>query len=231
MICALGAGLPTSGTAICGCSNLPSRCAAWVRLLIALPFLPITSPGRSARSVTRVPIGVRWMSRPPKPARRVSLIKYSLSKTRRTFSTMIRLSFRSIFDSRAISDDLLEHDFQVHGIRIPRTAPAVRPRPEGFRRRPLVRVDHAQDHRIGILFSRELRVRDGALENLEEPLRRFDGIPGGPRSGFVGHPSIVFPHRHGLFEGDHGLQVFARLVNGLPPLLSRHLVRILPRAR
>src|SRR5438445_12189066 len=231
IICALSAGLPTSWTSICGLSNLNWRSTASVRLLIAPPFLPITSPGRSARSVTRVPIGVRWMSRPPKPARRVSLIKYSLSKTRRTFSTMIRLSFRSIFDSRAISDDLLEHDFQVHGIRIPRTAPAVRSRPEGFRRRPLVRVDYFQDHRIRVFLSRELRVRDGALENLEEPLRRFDGIPGGPRPGFVGHPSIVFPHRHGLFEGDHGLQVFARLVNGLPPQLSRQLDGLLPRER
>src|SRR5256712_13244498 len=157
------------------------------------------------------------------PAPRVSLIKYSLSKTRRTFSTMIRLSFRSTFDSRAISDDLLEHDFQVHGIRIPRTAPAVRPRPEGFRRRPLVRVDYFQDHRIGILFSRELRVRDGALEDLEEPLCRFDGIPGGPRPGFVGHPSTVFPHPHPPFAAAHALQAFARLVTGLPPQLSRHL--------
>src|SRR5438445_489980 len=82
-----------------------------------------------------------------------------------------------------------------------------------------------------ILFSRALRVRDGALEDLEEPLRRFDGIPGGPRSGFVGHPSIVFPHRHGLFQGNHGLQVFARLVNGLPPQLSRQLDGLLPRER
>src|SRR5207244_7587401 len=221
----------TSWTSICGLSNLNWRSTASVRLLIAPPFLPITSPGRSARSVTRVPIGVRWMSRPPKPARRVSLIKYSLSKTRRTFSTMIRLSFRSIFDSRAISDDLLEHDFQVHGIRIPRTAPAVRPRPEALRRRPLVGVDHAQDHRIRVFLSRELRVRDGALEDLEEPLRRFDGIPGGPRSGFVGHPPIVFPHRHGLFEGDHGLQVFARVVTGLPPQLSRQLDGLRPRER
>src|SRR5205814_883810 len=56
-------------------------------------------PGRSARRVTRVPMGVRWMSRPPNPARRVSFIRYSLRRTRRTFSTMMRLSFRSTFDS------------------------------------------------------------------------------------------------------------------------------------
>src|SRR5207253_1077731 len=40
----------------------------------------MTRPGRSARRVTRVPMGVRWMSRPPNPARRVSFLRYSVRK-------------------------------------------------------------------------------------------------------------------------------------------------------
>jgi hypothetical protein len=62
-----------------------------------LPLRPMTIPGRSATMETRVPMGVRWMSMPPKPARSVSLCRYSRIKRRPTasrmnfFSTAIRL--------------------------------------------------------------------------------------------------------------------------------------------
>src|SRR2546426_739449 len=173
MICAFSAGLATSWTSICGLSNRNRCSTASVRALIAPPFRPITRPGRSAKSVTRVPIGVRWISRPPKPARRVSFIRYSFNSTRRTFSTMIRLSFRLTFASAGISCHLFEDDLEVHGVLVPRTASPVRARAKAFRRRPFVGVDHADDHRVGIFFPGELRVRDRALEDLEEGLRCF----------------------------------------------------------
>src|SRR5688572_33337476 len=102
------------------------------------------------------------MSRPPNPARRVSFIRYSFSRTRRTTSTMMRLSFRSTFASLATLDPLFEDDLEVHGILIPRAATSVRAWPVALRRRTLVRVDHAYDHRVGILFAGELRVGDRA---------------------------------------------------------------------
>src|SRR5207244_4989414 len=123
---------------------------ASVRLLIAPPFRPMTSPGRSARRVTRVPIGVRWMSSPPKPARRVSFIRYSLRRTRRTFSTMIRLSFRLTFASAGISRHLFQDDLEVHGVLVPWTASPVCSSAERFRRRTLVGVDLSDDHCISI---------------------------------------------------------------------------------
>src|SRR2546428_412287 len=180
MICAFSAGLATSWTSICGLSNRNRSSTASVRALIAPPFRPITRPGRSARRVTRVPIGVRWISRPPKPARRVSFIRYSFNSTRRTFSTMIRLSFRLTFASAGISRHLFEDDLEVHGVLVPRTASPVRPRTKAFRRRPFVGVDHANDHRVGVFFPGKLRVRDRALEDLEERLRRLHRITGGP---------------------------------------------------
>src|SRR2546427_7720989 len=211
MICAFSAGLATSWTSICGLSNRNRCSTASVRALIAPPFRPITRPGRSARRVTRVPIGVRWISRPPKPARRVSFIRYSFNSTRRTFSTMIRLSFRLTFASVGISRHLFEDDLEVHGVLVPRTASPVRPRTKAFRRRPFVGVDHANDHRVGVFFPGKLRVRDRALEDLEERLRRLHRITGGPDTGLVRDPAVVLLHRYGLLQGDHFLEVFARL--------------------
>src|SRR5213593_2806516 len=147
------------------------------------------------------------MSRPPKPARRVSFIRYSFNSTRRTFSTMMRLSFRLTFASAGISRHLFEDDLEIHGVLVPRTASAVRPRTKAFRRRALVGVDHANDHRVGIFFSGELRVRDRALEDLEERLRRLDRIAGGSDAGLVRDPPIVLLHRHRLLQGDHFLEV------------------------
>src|SRR5439155_740449 len=78
------------------------------------------------------------MSSPPKPARRVSFIRYSFRRTRRTFSTMIRLSFRLTFASAGISRHLFQDNLEVHGVLVPWTAAAVRPRTEAFRRRALM---------------------------------------------------------------------------------------------
>src|SRR5256885_15469453 len=114
------------------------------------------------------------MSSPPKPARRVSFIRYSFRRTRRRFSTMIRLSSRLAFASAGISRHLFQDNLEVHGVLVPWTAAPVRPRTIAFRRRALVSVDHADDHRVGILFPGELRVRGRALEDLEEGLRRLD---------------------------------------------------------
>jgi len=75
MICALSAGLSTSWTSIWGLSNLNRVPIASVRALIVLPFRPMTRPGRSTTSVTRVPMGVRWMSSPPNPALIVSFMR------------------------------------------------------------------------------------------------------------------------------------------------------------
>src|SRR2546421_7585526 len=111
------------------------------------------------------------MSSPPKPARRVSFIRYSFSRTRRRLSTMIRLSFRLTFASAGISRHLFQDNLEVHGVLVSWTAAAVRPTTEAYRRRALMSVDHADDHGIGILFPGELRVRDRALEDLEERLR------------------------------------------------------------
>src|SRR3989475_388933 len=223
MICAFSAGLATSWTSICGLSNRNRCSTASVRALIAPPFRPITRPGRSAKSVTRVPIGVRWISRPPKPARRVSFIRYSFNSTRRTFSTMIRLSFRLTFASAGISCHLFEDDLEVHGVLVPRTASPVRARAKAFRRRPFVGVDHADDHRVGIFFPGELRVRDRALEDLEEGLRRFHRIAGRAGARLVRDPAFVFFHRHRLLQGDHFLEVFARLFD-LLPVVDRDLL-------
>src|SRR5467141_90986 len=168
------------------------------------------------------------MSSPPKPARRVSFIRYSFRRTRRTFSTMIRLSFRLTFASAGISRHLFQDNLEVHGVLVPWTAAAVRPRTEAFRRCALMSVDHADDHGIGILFPCELRVRDGALEDLEERLCCLHRIPGGPGAGLVRDPPIVFLHWHRLLQGDHLFEVFAGLVDGLPAELSGELDRLLP---
>src|SRR5213080_1588276 len=228
MIWAFRAGLATSWTSICGLSKRNRCSTASVRALIAPPFRPMTSPGRSARSVTRVPIGVRWMSSPPKPARRVSFIRYSFRRTRRRFSTMIRLSFRLTFASAGISRHLFQDNLEVHGVLVPWTAPPVRPRTIAFRRRALVSVNHADDHGIRIFLSGELRVRDRALEDLEEGLRRLDRLAGGPDAGLVRDPPIVLLHRHGLLQGDHFLEVLARLVDRLPSELAGELDGLLP---
>src|SRR5207245_11558814 len=110
------------------------------------------------------------MSSPPKPARRVSFIRYSFRRTRRRFSTMIRLSFRLTFASAGISRHLFQDNLEVHGVLVPRTAAAVRPRTEAFRRRDLISVDHADEHLIGFLFPGEVGVRERALAELEERL-------------------------------------------------------------
>src|SRR5437870_2547918 len=62
------------------------------------------------------------MSSPPKPARRVSFIRYSFRRTRRRFSTMIRLSFRLTFASAGISRRLFQDNLEVHGVLVPWTA-------------------------------------------------------------------------------------------------------------
>src|SRR6266568_2608756 len=202
MICAFSAGFATSWTSICGLSNLNWRSTASVKLLIAPPFRPITRPGRSARSVTRVPIGVRWISKPPKPARRVSFMRYSFRRTRRTFSTMMRLSFRSTFLSRAISRRLLlEHDLEVHAVLVPRAAPPVRARSEALCRPAFVRVDDADYHRVGVVFARELRVGHRALEDLEERLRGLHRVARGAGAGLVSDPPLVLRHRDPHFSG------------------------------
>src|SRR6266571_9016097 len=231
MICAFSAGLATSWTSICGLSKRNRCSTASVRALIAPPFRPITRPGRSARSVTRVPIGVRWISRPPKPARRVSFIRYSFNSTRRTFSTMMRLSFRLTFASAGISRHLFEDDLEIHGVLVPRTASAVRPRTKAFRRRALVGVDHAYDHRVRIFFPGEFRVRDRTLEDLEERLCRLHRIAGRAGAGLVRDPAIVLLHRHRLFQSDHLLKILARLVDGLPAQLAGELDGLLPGER
>src|SRR2546425_1130929 len=153
------------------------------------------------------------MSSPPKPARRVSFIRYSFRRTRRTFSTMIRLSFRLTFASAGISRHLFQDNLEVHGVLVPWTAAAVRPRTEAFRRRALMSVDHADDHRIGILFPGELRVRDRALEDLEERLRCLHRIAGRPDTRLVRDPPVVLLHRHGLLQCDDLLKVFAGVVD------------------
>src|SRR5438094_419351 len=163
------------------------------------------------------------MSSPPKPARRVSFIRYSFRRTRRRFSTMIRLSFRLTFASAGISRHLFQDNLEVHGVLVPWTTPPVRPRTIAFRRRALVGVDHADDHRVGIFLSGELRVRDRALEDLEEGPRRLDRIAGGPEPGLVRDPPIVLLHRHRLLQGDHFLEVLARLVDRLPAALAGEL--------
>src|SRR5437870_13506866 len=96
------------------------------------------------------------MSSPPKPARRVSFIRYSFRRTRRRFSTMIRLSFRLTFASAGISRHLFQDNLEVHGVLVPWTAPPVRPRTIAFRRRALVSVNHADDHGIRIFLSGEI---------------------------------------------------------------------------
>src|SRR3989475_11120018 len=171
------------------------------------------------------------MSSPPKPARRVSFIRYSFRRTRRRFSTMIRLSFRLTFASAGISRHLFQDNLEVHGVLVPWTAPPVRPRTIAFRRRALVSVDHADDHRVGIFLSGELRVRDRALEDLEEGLRRLDRIAGGPDAGLVRDPPIVLLHRHRLLQGDHFLEVLARPVDRLPAELAGEVHGLLPCAR
>src|SRR2546428_4440295 len=168
------------------------------------------------------------MSSPPKPARRVSFIRYSFRRTRRRFSTIIRLSFRLTFASAGISRRLFQDNLEVHGVLVPWTAPPVRPRTIAFRRRALVSVDHADDHRVGIFLSGELRVRDRALEDLEEGLRRLDRIAGGPDAGLVRDPPIVLLHRHWLLQGDHFLEVLARLVDRLPSELAVDLYGLPP---
>src|SRR2546427_9600488 len=168
------------------------------------------------------------MSSPPKPARRVSFIRYSFRRTRRRFSTMIRLSFRLTFAPAGFSRPLSQDNLEVHGVLVPWTAPPVRPRTIAFRRRALVSVDHADDHGIRILFPGELRVRDRALEDLEEGLRRLDRIAGGPGAGLVRDPPIVLLHRHRLLQGDHFLEVLARLVDRLPAELAGEFHGFLP---
>src|SRR5437867_3353397 len=168
------------------------------------------------------------MSSPPKPARRVSFIRYSFRRTRRTFSTMIRLSFRLTFASAGISRHLFQDDLEIHGVLVPWTASPVGSRAEGFRRRPFVGVDYADDHRIGVLLPGELRVRDGALEDLEERLRRLHRVAGRPRAGLVRDPPVVLLHRDGLLQRDDLLEVFARLVDCLPAKLAGEFDRLLP---
>src|SRR5256886_9685657 len=141
---------------------------------------------------------------------------------------MIRLSFRLTFASAGISRRLFQDNLEVHGVLVPWTAPPVRPRTIAFRRRALVSVDHADDHGIRILLSGELRVRDRALEDLEEGLRRLDRIAGGPGAGLVRDPPIVLLHWHGLLQGDHFLEVLARLVDRLPSELAGEVPRLLP---
>src|SRR2546422_8958359 len=141
---------------------------------------------------------------------------------------MIRLSFRLTFASAGISRRLFQDNLEVHGVLVPWTAPPVRPRTIAFRRRALVRVDHAGDHRVGIFLSGELRVRDRALEDLEEGLRRLDRIAGGPDAGLVRDPPIVLLHWPGLLQGDHFLEVLARLVDRLPAELAGELHGLLP---
>src|SRR2546428_8781731 len=168
------------------------------------------------------------MSSPPKPARRVSFIRYSFRRTRRRFSTMIRLSFRLTFASAGISRHLFQDNLEVHGVLVPRTAAAVRPRTEAFRRRALMSVDHADDHRIGILFPGELRVRDRALEDLEERLRCLHRIAGRPDTRLVRDPPVVLLHRHGLLQCDDLLEVFAGVVDRLAAELAGELDGFLP---
>src|SRR5204863_215415 len=90
----------------------------------------MTRPGRSASSVTRVPMGVRWMSRPPNPARRVSLIRYSLRRTRRTFSidffhaigrsrpyarAIVSILYSTVYPSFVIRSSLQRHELRRAG--------------------------------------------------------------------------------------------------------------------
>src|SRR3989442_1727411 len=82
------------------------------------------------------------MSSPPKPARRVSFIRYSFRRTRRTFSTMIRLSFRLTFASAGISRHLFQDNLEVHGVLVPWTAPAV-----------------CSGHRLDLVFNRVPELR------------------------------------------------------------------------
>src|SRR5688572_14082051 len=61
-------------------------CRRCVSSLMVAPLRPMTMPGRSATMLTRVPRGVRWMSRPPYPARCVSCCTKSLTRRRLTAS-------------------------------------------------------------------------------------------------------------------------------------------------
>src|SRR5439155_1170551 len=114
---------------------------------------------------------------------------------------------------------------------VPRAAAPVRAGSIALRRRALVGVDDGDDHRVRILFPGELRVRDRALEDREERLRRLDRISRRPQAGLVCDPPPVRPHRHRLLEGRDVLQVFAGLLYRPPAQLPRELDRLLPRDR
>src|SRR2546430_9069460 len=123
---------------------------------------------------------------------------------------------------------LFQYDLEVHAVLVPLTAPSIGSRPISFRRGSLVRVDHADHHRVRILLSRELRVRDRALQDLEECLRGLHRVPSRSRPGLVGDPAVVRPHGHGLLQGDDAFEVLACTLHRLAAQLARELDGFLP---